>query len=294
MKPESKNIEYKLTVSKSFLKTVSAFSNFNGGKIIFGITEDLKILGTKNAKQQAEKIEQLIGTSISPIPEFDIVVKDNHIIELSVYAGSNAPYYYHSKSYRRLNATTVELDRVELQDFILRQSNTSYDALRSRIQKLSFEILGNMLNRKLNISAINDNVLKSLELMDIDNFYNNAACIVADKNNLYGVDIVKFGANRNQFNNRKTIEHVSVFKKFDSVISMFHHYYRYELIEGVSRIEKFSIPKKAFREALANALAHRDWRINSHIRVSMFDEYIEITSPGSLPKGVSEKEYLDS
>lgn len=53
------------------------------------------------------------------------------------------------------------------------------------------------------------------------------------------------------------------------------------------------IPKEAFREAIANELAHRTWDVRSNINVAMYDNRIEITSPGVLPKGISKEEYLN-
>ena len=71
-------------------------------------------------------------------------------------------------------------------------------------------------------------------------------------------------------------------------------YYQYEVIQGAdtkARWEK--VPEAAFSgEAIANALIHRVWDVNSQIRVSMFDDRIEIVSPGGLPSGITEEEYL--
>ena len=74
---------------------------------------------------------------------------------------------------------------------------------------------------------------------------------------------------------------------------MYKKYYQYEKIEGSLRISKEKIPEEAFREALANSLVHRLWDINARIRISMFEDKIEITSCGGLPREISEKEYLD-
>ena len=73
---------------------------------------------------------------------------------------------------------------------------------------------------------------------------------------------------------------------------MFRDYYQYEAIEGSNRKKVEKIPEEAFREAIANALIHRTWDMESEIRVSMFDDRIEIVSPGGLPAGITEDEYL--
>lgn len=74
---------------------------------------------------------------------------------------------------------------------------------------------------------------------------------------------------------------------------MYQKYYCYEKIEGSKRIPKEAVPQAAFREALANALVHRLWDVNSRIKISLLHDKIEIVSPGGLPSGISEDEYLN-
>ena len=81
--------------------------------------------------------------------------------------------------------------------------------------------------------------------------------------------------------------------QYDNAIMMYRRYYQYEQIKGVDRTIVEKIPEKAFREAVANALVHRTWDINANIRILMFEDRIEISSPGGLPSGISENEYLD-
>ena len=73
---------------------------------------------------------------------------------------------------------------------------------------------------------------------------------------------------------------------------MFRKYYEYEQIRGSAREQISLIHEEAFREAAANALVHRTWDVNSQINIAMFHDKIQITSPGGLPKGISEEEYL--
>ena len=79
---------------------------------------------------------------------------------------------------------------------------------------------------------------------------------------------------------------------YDKTIEIFRDYYRYEIIQDTKRRNVEKIPEAAFREAIANALIHRVWDMESQIRVLMFDDRIEIVSPGGLPSGIDEKEYL--
>ena len=68
--------------------------------------------------------------------------------------------------------------------------------------------------------------------------------------------------------------------------------YKRQIIQGAERKNIEKIPEAAFREAIANALIHRAWDVESQIRILMFDDRIEIISPGGLPAGITEEEYL--
>ena len=115
-----------------------------------------------------------------------------------------------------------------------------------------------------------------MNLSDNINGYNNAAGLLADKNHFSGIDNVKFGENISIIQKRVTFEHISVLEIYEKALAVFRDYYQYEVIQGADRKIVEKIPEAAFREAIANALIHRVWDINSHIRVSMSDDRIEI------------------
>lgn len=133
---------------------------------------------------------------------------------------------------------------------------------------------------------------QTLNLYDNDRGYNNTAGILADKNQFPGIDIMKFGENISIIQKRATFENVSILDVYDRTLDVFRDYYQYELIQGTEREKVEKIPEAAFREAIANALIHRAWDVESRVRVSMFDDRIEIVSPGGLPSGITEEEYL--
>lgn len=92
---------------------------------------------------------------------------------------------------------------------------------------------------------------------------------------------------------RQTFDNQSLLSLYQEAFIMFRRYYQYEEIIASKRQLVERIPEKAFREALANALVHRTWDVQNHIRIAMFDERIVISSPGGLPPGISEEEYLN-
>ena len=105
--------------------------------------------------------------------------------------------------------------------------------------------------------------------------------------------MVRFGDSISIILKRVTVEHVSALTVYARAVDVFRDYYQYEIIQGQDRREMYKIPEEAFREAIANALIHRVWDMDSQIRVSMFDDRVEVVSPGGLPPGITEDEYLD-
>ena len=291
---ESKELELKSTITNTFLKTVSAFSNYNSGKIIFGVDDNGKIIGLENIEELCLDLENKINDNISPKPDFRFI-KDTkkNIITLIVEEGLNKPYLYKGKAYKRNDTSTVEVDKVELNRLTLLGLNQYYEELKARKQDLEFKVLKKELEEKLSLKNFSKDVLKTLNLYDDKNAYNNAAELFADKNSFSGIDIAKFGKSINEILDRNLFVNISIISQFQKTLEVFNRYYKYEQILGSERIEKELIPEKAFRETIANALIHRTWDVNSNIKVSMYEDKIEVSSPDGLPSGISEKEHLN-
>ena len=290
---ETRMLEFKETITNTFLKTVSAFSNYNGGTILFGVDDDGNVKGLSDVKQACLDIENKINDSISPQPNYTLEIQnDDQTIKLTVKGGLQKPYLYKAKAYKRNDTATIEVDTLEFSRLVLEGKNISFEELPCKDQKLSFEILHRKLKENIQIETFNLDTLKTLNLYDNVKGFNNAAGLLADKNHFPGIDIVKFGENISIIQKRETFENRSVLDAYEKALTVFRDYYQYEVIKGVERkiIEK--IPEAVFREAIANALIHRVWDIDSHIRVSLFDDRIEIVSPGGLPVGITAEEYL--
>ena len=290
---ETRILDFKETVTNTFLKTVSAFSNYDGGVILFGVDDDGNIKGLPNVKQACLDIENKINDSISPQPNYTLEIQNNEqTIKLSVKSGLQKPYLYKSKAYKRNDTSTIEVDKLEFSRLVLEGKNIRFEELPCKDQKLSFEILQSNLKEKIQIETFNKDTLKTLNLYDDVNGFNNAAGLLADKNHFPGIDIVKFGENISIIQKRITFENTSVLDIYEKALSVFRDYYQYEVIQGADRKMVEKIPEAAFREAIANALIHRVWDVDLQIRVSMFDDRIEVVSPGGLPSGITEDEYL--
>ena len=290
---ETRTLEFKETITNTFLQTVSAFSNYDGGTVLFGVDDDGNIKGLQDVKQACLDIENKINDSITPQPDYTLEIQNNdQTIKLTVKSGLQKPYLYKSKAYKRNDTATIEVDTLELSRLVLDGKNIRFEELPCKDQELSFEILHRKLKETVRIENFNKDTLKTLNLYDDVNGFNNAAGLLADKNHFPGIDIVKFGENISIIQKRSTFENVSVLEVYEKAIEVFRDYYQYEVIQGADRKKMEKIPEAAFREAIANALIHRVWDVDSQIRVSMFDDRIEIVSPGGLPSGITEEEYL--
>ena len=290
---ESATLEFKRKPSKTFLKTVSAFANYGTGKIVFGTDDDGEPVGLDDPKATCLNIENAINDALSPVPRYTLSIDDSaKTVTLTVYEGKSKPYLASGKAYGRADTSTVEVSRLEYNRLALSGMNVFFDALESQDQSLSFGRLEKDLVEKTGLRALDRNALISLELMSPDGTYNNAAALLADENRFAGTDIARFGDSINVILSRRTLERVSVLSQMDQALEMFDEFYVYEEIIDYERVIKSLIPRNAFREALANALVHRRWDINGSVKVSMYADRVEVTSPGGLPDGVTEDEYL--
>jgi len=294
---ERYNFELKESVTKTFLKTVCAYANYHNGRIVFGITDSGDVVGVSPVREEMLRIENQINDSIDPRPAYNLSIESRgkkRIVVLDVQRGKDTPCYYKGKAYKRSDTATVPVDRQELNRLVLSGMNLNYEATKSDKQDLEFKVLEKKMKAVLGIESLSLDILKTLELFSKEGYYNLAALLLSDKNDLGlpGIDMVKFGESINKFLFRGTAEGMSILSQFDYAVEIFERYYRYEEIVDFTRQEKQLIPKEAFREAIANALVHREWDVKAHIQIAMYHDRVEINSPGGLPFGMNEEDYL--
>lgn len=290
---ESRIIEWKESVSNSFLKTVSAFANYGSGSIVFGVADDGSVKGLADTRAACLDIENKVNDSIDPTPFFSLTENARKkTVTLAVEEGPNKPYLYKGKAYRRSDTATVEVDSVELRRLVLAGQNMHFEELPCHKQDLTFHALEEKLEAEHVVKALNGDVLRTFNLFNFEAGFNNAALIVSDQNTFPGIDVARFGESINIIADRATFEGTSVIEQINGACTMFERYYSVETIEGARRATHYSIPYEAFREAVANAVAHRTWDVNAKIRIAMHPNRIEISSPGDLPAGLGRDEYL--
>lgn len=292
---EGTHLEFKSTFTRTFLKTVSAYANYGDGEILFGVTDDGSIVGVDEPAALCLRIENSINDALKPLPSYSLTPEKRQgkeIVRLRVMQGVDTPYRTSGKAYKRSHTSTVEVDAHELNRLVLKGLNMSFEESPAKDQALSFAILGRALSKKLDLDKVDDRVYRTLGLYSSAHGFNNAAAVLADTNAFPGIDMVRFGKSINEIMERQTMNHASALALYDEAISMFEAHYKYENVSGFIREEEYLIPRVAYREAIANALVHREWDVNGAIRVSLHEDRIEVSSPGGLPVDVSEEDYL--
>lgn len=125
---ETRTREFKETITNTFLKTVSAFSNYDGGEIFFGVDDGGNIKGVPDVKQVCLNIENKINDSITLQPNYTLELQNNdRTIKLTVKSGLQKPYLYKSKAYKRNDTATIEVDTLEFSRLILEGKNIRFE-----------------------------------------------------------------------------------------------------------------------------------------------------------------------
>ena len=294
--PEKENasLELKESLSDSFLKTVSAYANYRDGRIVFGVSDDGTITGISDERKLRLQIENKINDCITPRPQFKMdrqEIDGKVLIVLSVLKGKM--HYSTIKPRTRTDTSTAPVDRSEIRHLVLTGIEQNFDQLISLETELEFSVLEEELKREIGLKRFSDDTLRTLGLM-VDDEYTRAAELLADKNrnSRSATSIVRFGKTRSEFMDRKDLTYQSLLTQYQGALAMFDKWYApYEEVVDFRRIERIQIPREAYREGIANAL-NRRYDINGSVQVAMYENRIEIISPGGLPEGMSETTYL--
>jgi len=193
---ETKYVEYKREYTKNILKTVSAMANYHDGYIVIGIDDNLNVIGVEEPKSFKLNLENTINDNILPRPYYEISEENRDgkiLIIVKVFAGENTPYLYNNKAYKKMDTSTVPTNKIEYENLILKGRNIGYDALNYEGKNIYFNYLNDKLRDRLGISVLNDDILKTLGLMNGEN-YTIAAALLSDKNpiNHAGISLVRF------------------------------------------------------------------------------------------------------
>lgn len=305
---ESSQVDYKELLEekkpRSWLKSVSAFANTHGGHLIFGVQNQPRtVLGLADPQYIISKLTEQIKARIDPAPRYRVQrveIEGKICVDLEVQNGPAYPYYYAFDgvrvAYVRHGDQSVEATSQELNELVLKGINQTYDSLPSayNLGDVSFTLLAATFRnaRQEEFDLVKD--LSSSELVTPDGQVTNGGLLLCDQGVLRQSRIF---CTRWKGNCKGNIDEDALDDKEFQGASLIMLLQNAEdfirnnsknpwSIRGMRREEHSDYPYKAVREVLVNALIHRDYQIlGSEIHVDIFDDRLEIFSPGGMMNG---------
>ncbi|MGS4693279.1 ATP-binding protein [Streptococcus agalactiae] len=286
---------------KSWLKSVSAFANGRGGKLIFGVKEDNTILGLSDYQEVSENISEIIKIKMDPNPEFDMEIKEldgKVILILSVFAGKNTPYFVVDggtrTAYKRVGNQSVPASRIDLFNLSLKGEHISYDSLQSKekIEDVSFKELKIEYKERTG-KDFEEKDLKSFGLVNDEGNLTIAGALFADNYQVYQsrVFCTRWNGLTKANGRMDALDDIefegNIIYLLKASLDFVKRNSKKMWKKGpVYRIEYPEYPERAVQEALVNALIHRDYSvIGSEVHVDIYDDRLEIYSPGGMYDG---------
>lgn len=317
---ESDNVEFKEGIpakSEKYMKTVVAFANGKGGKIIFGVENNTwKITGFAKDEvfQKMDAITNAIFDSCEPkiTPSIGLhEVEGKIIIEVEILSGMSRPYYIKSQgildgTYIRVSGTTRHAERYQVQELILEGQNRYYDcepaegltATEEEIIKLCADMKAAAIQNtvtnaeKAKVRDVTKNVLLSWGVLaEKDGVIvpTNAYALLTGMAPMQPVvqcGVFK-GTDRAYFVDRREFEG-SIQDQMEAAFQfVLEKINRGMKIQGMYRQDVYELPLDSVRELIANSIAHRSYLEPGNIQIALFDDRLEVTSPGMLLNGVS-------
>lgn len=296
---ERQNVEYKESWRDEYLKWICGFANAQGGKIFIGIDDEGNVSGLSDYKKLMEDIPNKVVNHLGLVVDANLRIKaKKHYIEIVVNP-SDVPISYHGNYHYRSGSTKQELKGPALHQFLLKKLGKSWDDIpikTATLNDLDDNTINKFLflateNKRLSTDAIqgtHDDLFSGLHLVNDEKNFKNAALL------LFGIDPLKhfshaylkigrFGASDSDLKFQDVIEG-NVLDMPDKVMDILRSKYLTSPVKfvGLQRVEKLEYPEEALREALVNAIAHKDYT-GTTIQIKVYDEKLIIWNPGTLP-----------
>lgn len=314
---ESKNVEYKVTLpdrSIKYTKTAVAFANGEGGRIVFGIEDQtLRVVGVSDGQVFTimDAISNAIADSCEPLIIPDISMRDidsKTVIVAEILPGAQRPYFIKSMgreqgTFVRVAGTTRQADAATIKELLFEGSNRSFDQTICRELTATEDDIAKLCdamtavaksNAKHGAEAVKPVTVQQLRswnvLVERDGELRptNAYAILAGINgpirSVIQCGVFK-GDTKAVFVDRREFEGAPwelIEQAYQYVLRNIHMGARFA---GVYRQDVYEIPPDAIRELIVNAVVHRSYIDHSSIQIAIYDNRLEITSPGRLPMG---------
>ena len=292
MQYESERIEYKSQMIEDLYREVIAFANSDGGTIYIGIDNQGNRTGIDNVDETYTRITNGIRDAIAPDVTMFVryVLQDNKVIQIEVGEGSYKPYYLKAKGmkptgvYVRQGASSVQASPDQIRKMIKESDGDNFESSRCLEQDLTFSAAETAFQRY----GVEFSVEKYRALgITQNNIYTNLALLLSDQC-LHTTKIAVFNDEScTEFRDSREFGG-SVFKQFENSVNYLALCNKTaSTIKGVIRTDKKDYPEEAIREALLNALVHRDYGFSGSIIINVNDSKMEFISLGGLLPGLS-------
>ena len=293
---EGKTLELKREYVEDIKNTVVAFANCDGGEILIGVEDDGSVCGVVDVDAVMQRVTNAIRDSVRPdvtlFAECSTVSMDEKtVVRITVQRGTARPYYLHGKGIRpegvyvRQGASTVPATDSAILKMIKETSGDSFERSRSLNQQLTFDkTLGYFSKKGVELGSVQ---MKTLKMIGEDGTYTNLAYLLSDQN-AQTIKLAVFeGDKKTVFKDRHEVDG-SLLKQLEDAYEYIDRYNRTRSeFLGLDRIDIRDYPTEAVREALLNAMVHRDYSFSSSTLVSIFDDRMEFVTVGGLVKGVT-------
>lgn len=296
--PEDQNVEWKKSWKDEYLKWICGFANANGGKIVIGKDDSGKIVDLKNSKQLLEDIPNKTRDILGIVVEVNLhQTSEGDFIEIIV-EDHPFPVNYKGQYHYRSGSTKQELKGAALDKFLLQKKGKRWDGVpvpKVTISDLKPETFQFFRKKAIKAQRVdeetlsddNENLLENLKLIE-NNYLKRAAILLFHPNPETFVTgaYIKIG----YFEADDELKYQdeaqgNIFDQIEKTIDLLFTKYIKSSIsyEGLNRVEKYDYPKDAVREALLNAVSHKDYAGAVPIQISVYPEKILFWNEGQLP-----------
>ncbi|GHU95175.1 ATPase AAA [Clostridia bacterium] len=292
---ESETAELKQQLTDDIKLEVMAFANSDGGTVYVGVHDNGEVLGLENAQEDLLSVNNSLRDSIKP----DITlfahshietVDGKEIIVIDVQRGSNRPYYIAGKGIRpegvyvRHGAASVPATDTAIRKMIRETDGDSYEKLRSVEQSLDFtSSSAEFAKRNVPFGAAQ---MGTLGIVSVDGVFTNLGlllseqCVHTIKTAVFQDTTQQVFSDRHEFSG-------SLFSQINDVYDYLDmHNQTQATFDKLLRIDRRDYPETALREALLNAVVHREYATSGSVFVKIYSDRIEFISPGGLMNGI--------
>lgn len=293
---ESPIVELKREVTDGLKKEVIAFANTNGGEIFIGVEDDGTVIGLSNAHKDLESISNMFRDDIKPdilvhTTAEIVTIEGKEIIKISISKGTRRPYHIANKGMKssgvflRHGTSVSNASDEAIRQMIIESDGSQYEAMRSLNQSLTF-VEAEIQFKQLDISFEQQH-RRTLGLINEEGYFTNLGLLLSDQCE-HSIKCARYdGLDKLHFQDRKEF-HGSIIKQVKDVYEYIGlHNGKSASFEGLNRVERSEYPDYAIREALINAVVHRDYSFSGSILIHIFDDRIEMVSVGGLVQGLT-------